>query len=98
MVNSALQYIVPGDVWIEVMSFSLLLEFSFEFSQFFRVLCGQVNSLCVVLVQVVKLPGVFIKGLCVLQISSDKAAWVSQFSLPPVVINRSRAKDVVIMR
>ena len=29
-----LQYIVPSDVGIEMMSFGLLFEFSFEFSQF----------------------------------------------------------------
>jgi hypothetical protein len=38
--NSSIEYIVPGDVGIEVMFFGLLFEESFEFSQFFGILFG----------------------------------------------------------
>jgi hypothetical protein len=80
-----------------MMGFGLFFEFSFEFSQLLRIIVSQINALRIVLIQVVKLPGVFIKRLCALQISRDKAAWVRQFGFPAVVVNRSRAEDVVIL-
>src|ERR1700716_2068379 len=40
VVNPAIRYVVPRDVGIEMMSFGLLFEQSFQFSQFLRVLFG----------------------------------------------------------
>src|SRR5882724_11420425 len=80
------------------MFFGLLFKLGFQRSQFLRVFLGQINSLGVVVIEVIELPGIFIKSLFALGISSDKAAWVGQFSFPPIVIDRSRTKNVVILQ
>ncbi len=96
-VDSSIEHIVPGDVGIETVRFGLLFELSLERSQLLWILLSQINSLCVVLIQVVELPGVFIKGLVALGVSRDEAAWVGQFCFPPVFVDRSGTKDVVVL-
>ena len=76
--NSCILHVIPCDVRIKMMSFGLLFEQSFEFRQFLGVLFSQVNSLCVVLVQVVELPGVFRQRV----VCSGRFLWRSYLGKP----------------
>lgn len=96
--NPAVIYIVPCDVRIEMMGFCLFFEFSLQLNQFFWILFGQIDSFRVVVVQVVEFSGAFVECLAALGVPCNKAVRVSQFSFPAVIIDRSRAEDVVVLQ
>jgi hypothetical protein len=96
-VNSCIEYIVPCDVRVEIVRFGLLFEFRFQLSQLLGIFLSQIDSFRVVVVEVIELPCVFIKRPFAGGISSEEAAGISQFSFLPVIINRSRPEDVVIL-
>ena len=91
-------YIVKGEVGGEMMRLGLLFEFGLQLRQFLRVLLGQIDALGRIVVQVVELPRVFIKGRIRNCVLGENVVGIRQFSLPSVVVDRPRTKDVVVLQ
>jgi hypothetical protein len=66
----------------------LLFKLRFQSSQFIRELFGKIDAFRVIIVEVVKFPGILIEGLGTRCVSCESGVGVGQFCLPSVVIDR----------
>ena len=61
MVNPFSVYIITVDQGVEMVCFSLLIEYLLQLSQLFRVFGGQIDPFVKILIQVVQLPHILVE-------------------------------------
>ena len=97
MVKALVVHIIEGDVGIEMVRLGLLFELGLERSQLLRILLRQVDAFGGIVVEVVELPRIFVKRRIRDYVLGFDLVGKGQFRLPSVVIDLTRAKDVVVL-
>ena len=98
VVNASASKIVEGEVGGEMMRLGLLVVFGPQLRQLLRILLGQIDALRRIVVQVVEFPRVFVQRRIAEYVFGEDVVGIRQFSLPSVVVDRARAKDVVVLQ